>query len=73
MSKDQSAAKPAAPTHAPAEKTPDAPAQVKVRVLVQCDHGAPNDVAIIDEAALKSLEGIVDADPAAVAYAESLK
>lgn len=46
--------------------------QVKVRVLIQCEHGAPNDVAVVDAALLDSLAGIVDADPAAVEYAESL-
>jgi hypothetical protein len=45
---------------------------VKVRVLVQCEYGAPNSVATVDAALLESLVGIVDADPAAVAYAESL-
>lgn len=47
--------------------------KVKARVLVSCEHGAPNDVVEIDAAAVKSLEGVVDATPAAVAYAESLK
>lgn len=45
--------------------------QLKVRVLVDCEHGKCNDVAVIDEALLESLAGVVDADPAAVEYAES--
>jgi hypothetical protein len=44
---------------------------VKVRVLVECEHGKPNDVVEIDSALVKSLAGTVDADPAAVEYAES--
>lgn len=46
---------------------------VKARVLVACEHGAPNDVVEIDADQAKSLEGVVDTTPAAVAYAESLK
>lgn len=46
---------------------------IKARVLVACEHGNPNDVVELPQALLKSLEGIVDADPDAVAYAESLK
>lgn len=46
---------------------------VKVRVLLNCDLGACNDVIEIDESQVKSLVGTVDADPDAVAYAESLK
>lgn len=45
---------------------------IKVRVLVDCDLGMPNDVVEIDPAKLKVLAGTVDADPEAVAYAESL-
>lgn len=47
--------------------------KVKVRVLVNCEHGTPNNVVEIDAALVKSLAGVVDPDPAAVAYAESLK
>ena len=46
---------------------------VKVRVLLDCDLGACNEVVEIDESQVKSLVGTVDADPDAVAYAESLK
>lgn len=47
--------------------------KVKARVLVKCEHGAPDDVVELDAAAAKALAGVVDTDPAAVAYAESLK
>ncbi len=46
--------------------------QVKARILVDCDLGKINEVVVVDEAALKGLVGVVDADPAAVSYAESL-
>lgn len=46
---------------------------VKVRVLHDCGLGAVNDVIEIDESQVKGLAGSVDADPDAVAYAESLK
>lgn len=55
-----------------AKAKPAAEGQVKVRVLVDCDHGKCNEVVSIDAALLVSLEGVVDADPAAVEYAESL-
>ena len=45
---------------------------VKVRVLRECDLGKCDDVAEIDGSQLDAYEGAVDADPAAVAYAESL-
>ena len=47
--------------------------KVKARVLVNCEHGAPNDIVEIEADQVKSLEGVVDATPAAVKYAESLK
>ena len=49
--------------------------KTKVRVLVSCEHGEPNDVVELDAAALKSAKssGAVDDDSAAVEYAESLK
>lgn len=46
--------------------------KVKARVLIACEHGQPNDVVELDTAEAKGLEGVVDADPKAVAYAESL-
>ena len=49
------------------------PKKVKVRVLVNCEHGAPDDVVEVDADLVKGLEGVVDAAPAAVKYAESLK
>jgi len=49
----------------------------KARVLVDCEIGGEkyraNDVATFDEALLKSNASELDADPAAVKYAESLK
>jgi len=46
--------------------------KVKARVLMDCEHGKCNDVIEIDAKQVKSLAGIVDTDPEAVAYAESL-
>lgn len=45
---------------------------IKVRVLVAGAHGNCNDVIELDAELAATLAGIVDADPAAVAYAESL-
>lgn len=45
---------------------------VKVRILRDGDLGKCDDVVEIDAALLEALTGAVDADPAAVAYAESL-
>lgn len=49
--------------------------EVKVRVLADCIHGRVNDVVTLpaDVAAIAVEHGEVDAAPAAVAYAESLK
>lgn len=47
--------------------------KVKARVLVDSVHGKCNDVVEIDPTQAKDLTGVVDTDPAAVAYAESLK
>jgi hypothetical protein len=52
--------------------TKTAEGTVKARVLVDCEHGAPNDVIEIDASQVEGLVGVIDADPAAVAYAESL-
>lgn len=46
--------------------------KVKVRVLVDGPLGKCNDVVEIDAADVKALVGTVDADPKAVAYAETL-
>jgi hypothetical protein len=40
--------------------------------MVDCEHGQANDVINIDAELVESLAGVVDADPVAVAYAESL-
>jgi hypothetical protein len=55
-----------------AKKQTLADGQVKARVLVDCDLGNCNDVIAVDETSIESLKGIVDAEPAAVVYAESL-
>ena len=46
--------------------------QVKARVLAHGQYGKPDDVVELDAALAASLEGVVDAHPDAVAYAESL-
>lgn len=46
--------------------------KVKARVLVACAFGEPNDVVEVDQADVKAHPGALDAEPAAVAYAESL-
>lgn len=62
---------------APAEnaKPPaSTPRAVKVRLLVACEHGQPDDVVDLPAAAAKLLEkeGVVDVDKAAVAFAAGL-
>lgn len=63
---------------APPPPTPSpAPAPAKlteVRVLVECEHGKPNDVATLSAADLKDAKaaGLVDPDKDAVAYAKTL-
>lgn len=69
---------------APEEQAPEPAAgkptgkKVKARVLVDCAHGKCNDVALVDAATLAAdadkETGMhqLDADKAAVAYAESL-
>lgn len=54
-------------------KEQKAEGKVKVRVLRDCAYGNPNDVAEIEAELVPALAGVVDADPAAVEYAESLK
>lgn len=63
-------ADPAAPPADPAAP----PATVRARVLVACRHGRPDDIATLPaaEAAESIAAGELDADPAAVAYAEQL-
>ncbi|MGO4379691.1 hypothetical protein AB4Z19_15555 [Pseudoduganella sp. RAF19] len=46
--------------------------KVRARVLVDGAFGKVNDVVEVDAEQLDSLTGVVDADEAAVAYAESL-
>jgi hypothetical protein len=52
------------------QKAPEG--KVKARVLVDCAYGRCDDVVEIDAASVEGLSGVVDAEPAAVAYAESL-
>lgn len=47
--------------------------RVKVRVLVACKLGAVDDVVEVDADQVGPLIGVVDANPAAVDYAESLR
>ncbi len=55
-----------------ARNTKPAEGMVKARILVACEHGKPNDVVEIDAALVEGLDGVIDTDAAAVAYAESL-
>lgn len=56
-----------------ATKKPDASAPVKARVLVACSYGKPNDVVLIDASEAENARGLIDTNPDAVAYAESLQ
>ncbi len=55
-------------------KTPIVLEKTQVRVLVDCQHGKPNDVVELDGADLKAAEdaGLADSDKSAVAYALTL-
>lgn len=55
-------------------KAPKAEAPTKVRVLVDCALGNVNDVVELaaGQAKAAAAQGLVDTDPAAVAYAQSL-
>lgn len=46
--------------------------EVKVRILRDCQYGLCDEVVMMDSALAASLGGVVDAEPAAVEYAESL-
>jgi len=48
-------------------------ATIKARVLVSCAYGEPNDVIDLGEELAATLGAVVDTDPAAVAYAESIQ
>lgn len=61
----------AAPIEQPVASAPPL-AGVRVRLLRDCEHGKVDAVIEMDAALAESLAGTVDADPAAVAYAESL-
>ncbi len=54
-------------------KAPKAPeGDVKARVLRDCVYGKCDDVVSLDAELVASLHGVLDANPAAVEYAESL-
>lgn len=58
------------------QNEPDAEAgAVKARVLTPCAWGEPDDVVEVsaEDAEQGRIAGVLDADPAAVAYAESLQ
>lgn len=57
----------------PVDAAPEAP-KVKVRVLTECVYGKADDVVELteSEATQATADGIADAHPDAVAYAESL-
>lgn len=63
-----------APLATPQNPTPQKDKIVKVRVLVNCQHGKPDDVVELPASVAKAEEraGLVDADKGAVAYAASL-
>ena len=46
---------------------------VKARVLVSCAYGEPNDVVDLDDELAATLGDVLDTNPAAVAYAESIQ
>lgn len=55
------------------EHLKDEPKIVKARVLIDCAYGKCNDVISFPEDIANSLIGMIDTDPAAVSYAESLQ
>lgn len=46
--------------------------EIKVRLLVDSDLGKCNDVVLIDARLAETMVGMVDTDPAAVEYAETI-
>ena len=69
---DEAALAAAAAAEAAKAKTKPAEKLVKVRVLAECSWGPIGTVALVPKA-VADAGGDVDANPAAVAYAESLK
>ena len=53
-------------------KNPPKDGDIKARLLVDCDLGKCNDVVLISIAVAEAMASIIDIDPAAVEYAESL-
>ena len=52
--------------------TSDTPKTVKARVLLDCQFGKCNQVVEVDVKELAGAVGMLDPDPSAVAYAETL-
>lgn len=82
LAAEQQPAEQAAPAPPPVPATPAEPepaaapaeqVRVKARVLVACAHGQPDDVIELAAELAETLVDVVDTDPAAVKYAESLK
>nr|WP_314607337.1 hypothetical protein [uncultured Janthinobacterium sp.] len=46
---------------------------IKARVLVSCAYGEPNDIVELDDELAVSLGDVLDTNPAAVDYAESIQ
>lgn len=65
--------KPEATEDADQQATAKLSATLRGRVLRDCAYGKPDDVVEINADLVESLFGVVDTDPAAVAYAESIK
>jgi hypothetical protein len=63
---------PPEPAPQPPEPPAAPPAPIKVRVLRDGSYGKCNEVVLMDAELAASLAGEVDAEPEAVAYAESL-
>jgi len=61
------------PANPPAEPAKGKKARVLVATTIRDKLRQPNDVITVDDATLKAHAGELDADPAAVKYAESLK
>jgi hypothetical protein len=53
-----------------AQQTPDIPQIIKARVLQDCRFGKCNSIAEVSD--VTGLDDLLDADPSAVAYAESV-
>lgn len=70
---EEPAPMPAAAVESESAAAPAEQVLVKARVLVACAHGQPDDVVELSADLAKTLVDVVDTDPAAVKYAESLQ